>query len=222
MGSMNETRLTVALCARHALRDQCLARFLELSGVDVQIMPAEQVTNGGELTVPDLSVDIAVIDTAEHGCGEPDITAIFARLSRTLPGIPIVVVSDREGRAAVLEALRLGARAYVPSNLDPDILFQTLQFVHKGGSFIPLDVLRDVLTQRGAARRATVESHGLTEGELRVLELLRRGQPNKVIARALDIEEGTVKVHVRRILKKLHAANRTEAALVAQQMVHAS
>lgn len=198
-----------------------MARFLELSDLDVQIMPIERVTSGGESAERDSAIDIAVIDTAEHGCSEPQIKAIFTRLSNLLPGVPIVVVSDRVGRAAVLEALRLGARAYVPSSLEPDILFQTLRFVHKGGSFIPLDVLNDVLGQRAPAHRAALEvagSHGLTDGELRVLELLRRGQPNKVIARALDIEEGTVKVHVRRILRKLNAANRTEAALLAQEM----
>jgi DNA-binding NarL/FixJ family response regulator len=59
---------------------------------------------------------------------------------------------------------------------------------------------------------------GLTPSEQRVLELLKKGQPNKVIARELDIEETTVKVHVRRIMRKLNAANRTQAALVAQQM----
>lgn len=62
---------------------------------------------------------------------------------------------------------------------------------------------------------------GLTPSEQRVLELLRQGKPNKVIARELDIEETTVKVHVRRIMKKLHAANRTQAALVAQEMAGA-
>jgi DNA-binding NarL/FixJ family response regulator len=171
---------------------------------------------------PELQVDVAVIDTAEHGCSEPDIKAVFTRLSKMLPTVPIVVVSDRDGRTAVFEALRLGARAYVPSSLDPEILFETLRFVHKGGTFIPLDVLINVSGQRGTAGRAMAEgagSLGLTDAELRVLELLREGQPNKLIARALDIEEGTVKVHVRRILKKLNAANRTEAALVAQRLV---
>jgi DNA-binding NarL/FixJ family response regulator len=63
---------------------------------------------------------------------------------------------------------------------------------------------------------------GLTPSEQRVLELLREGKPNKVIARELEIEETTVKVHVRRIMKKLHAANRTQAALVGQQIAGAN
>ena len=74
--------------------------------------------------------------------------------------------------------------------------------------------------QQAAEPRRT-EMRGLTPSEQRVLELLKEGKPNKVIARELDIEETTVKVHVRRIMKKLNAANRTQAALVAQQMAEA-
>lgn len=225
MSAIHDTPISVGLFARRILRGQCLARFLELSGLEVGIAPIENNASGVKPAVPESGIDVAVIDTAEHACSEPEIKALFTRLAKMLPGIPVVVVSDRDGRAAVFEALRLGARAYVPSSLDPEILVETLRFVHKGGSFIPLDVLVSLPGQRGAAQHATVEgsgSLGLTNGELRVLELLRRGQPNKVIARALEIEESTVKVHVRRILKKLDAANRTEAALVAQQMLHAS
>jgi DNA-binding NarL/FixJ family response regulator len=220
MSDIEDSRITIGLFERRTLRGQCLARVLGSSGHEVHLIPIERMTSGP--AGPELQVDVAVIDTAEHGCSEPDIKAVFTRLSKMLPTVPIVVVSDRDGRTAVFEALRLGARAYVPSSLDPEILFETLRFVHKGGTFIPLDVLINVSGQRGTAGRAMAEgagSLGLTDAELRVLELLREGQPNKLIARALDIEEGTVKVHVRRILKKLNAANRTEAALVAQRLV---
>jgi DNA-binding NarL/FixJ family response regulator len=171
------------------------------------------------------AIDIAIIDTGEQVCSDASIETIFTWLAKEFPSVPIVVVSDRDDGAAVFEALRLGARAYVPSSLDPDILLETLRFVHKGGTFIPLDALISVCEYRNIAQVAevsAVETHGLTGAELRVLELLKRGQPNKVIARALEIEEGTVKVHVRRIMKKLHATNRTQAALLAQQLVGAS
>ena len=65
-----------------------------------------------------------------------------------------------------------------------------------------------------------MDTLGVTERELRVLELLQTGQSNKAIARALAIEECTVKAHVHRILRKLRANNRTQAALLARQMVN--
>jgi len=92
--------------------------------------------------------------------------------------------------------------------------------VQRGGTFVPLEVLTDprVHPQRQDPDSKRMETRSLTPSEQRVLDLLREGRPNKVIARELKIEETTVKVHVGRILKKLNAANRTQAALVAQDM----
>lgn len=225
MGAVEGTSITVGLCARRSLRGQCLARFLELSGVAIRHVAAEDFGQGDGRVGPDAGIDVAIVDTGEWTCSDDGVKAVFTGLAETLPRVPIVVVSDREDSAAVFEALLLGARAYVPSSLDPEILLETLRFVHKGGTFIPLDVLINLIGQRRAGQVAEVkptDAHGLTEGELRVLELLKRGEPNKVIARTLEIEEGTVKVHVRRILKKLHAANRTQAALAAQQLAGAA
>ena len=225
MSAVEKMHITVGLLARRTMRGQCLARFLELSGLGIRIVAME---NGSSVASPvqlEGAIDIAIIDTGEHACSDAGIETIFTWLAKELPSVPIVVVSDRDDEAAVVEALRLGVRAYVPSSLDPGILLETLRFVHKGGTFIPFDVLIGVCGYRRAAQApeiSPVETHGLTGGELRVLELLKRGQSNKVIARALAIEEGTVKVHVRRIMKKLHATNRTQAALFAQQLVGAS
>lgn len=217
-----ETHLTVALLAGRTLRGQCLARFLELSGLGIRIVAPDGVRD--DLLGSEDVVDLAIIDTGEHSCRDPDIRTSFACLREALPGVPVVVVSDREDRSAVIDALNLGARAYFPSSLDPDNLIETLRYVQKGGTFIPLSAVVNATVQpkrpQGTGGRRT-ERRSLTPSEQRVLELLKKGQPNKVIARELDIEETTVKVHVRRIMKKLNAANRTQAALVAQQMTGA-
>jgi DNA-binding NarL/FixJ family response regulator len=175
------------------------------------------------LLSPGTAIDLVVIDTGDHTCSDRSIAASLACLRDVLPGVPVVVVSDREDRSAVLDALRHSVRAYFPSSLDPEILLETLRFVQRGGTFIPLDVLMHagVHRKRQDADTKRTEMRDLTPSEQRVLELLREGKPNKVIARELEIEETTVKVHVRRIMKKLHAANRTQAALVAQQMADA-
>ena len=209
----------VILISSRTLREQCLARFLEQGGFGIQIIAQE--TLRGSLICQNGSVDLAIIDTGEHSCRDPDFRTNFACLRDSLPNVPIVVISDREDWSAVVDALDLGARAYFPSSLDPDILIETLRFVQKGGTFIPLEVLvhapaRRKRPQDAEGRRTKLP--GLTPTEQRVLDLLKTGQPNKVIARELDIQEATVKVHVRRIMKKLNAANRTQAALAAQQI----
>ena len=221
-GGVANTKIAVALIAGRTLREQCLASFLELSGFNIRTVALESIQES--VGAPNRAVDLVVIDTGEHTCRDHGIRASFACLRDALPGVPIVVVSDREDWSAVFDALNLGARAYFPSSLDPEILIETLRFVQKGGTFIPLNALINGPLHRKPAegtdgRRA--EMRGLTPSEQRVLELLKKGQSNKLIARELDIEETTVKVHVRRIMKKLNAANRTQAALVAQQMTGA-
>jgi DNA-binding NarL/FixJ family response regulator len=219
---IEDTQIKVALVAGRTLREQCLARFLERSGLGIRTVALENIRES--LLDPNRAVDLAVIDIGEHTCRDPGIRTSLAWLRDALPGVPIVVVSDREDWSAVFDALDLGARAYFPSSLGPEILIETLRFVQKGGTFIPLNALINAPLHRkrpqGVEGRRT-EMRGLTPSEQRVLELLKKGQPNKVIARELEIEETTVKVHVRRIMKKLNAANRTQAALVAQQMTGA-
>ncbi|MGH6897712.1 MAG: LuxR C-terminal-related transcriptional regulator [Geminicoccaceae bacterium] len=218
--SGEETQTTVALVGGRRFRERCLARFLEMNGLRVKIALVESLRES--IVGQEGAIDLFVIDTGEHSCSDPEIRRIFTCVGDVLPGVPIVVMSDREDLSAVYDALNLAARAYCPSSLDPDILIETLRIVRKGGTFIPLDMLlinapvHRKQPQGTEARRT--EMHGLTRREQRVLELLKKGQPNKVIARELGIEETTVKVHVRRILRKLNAANRTQAALVAQQM----
>jgi DNA-binding NarL/FixJ family response regulator len=93
----------------------------------------------------------------------------------------------------------------------------------RGGSFVPVRALVHALTgardgdRDGGAGTATSQAAGLTPREVDVLNLLREGKPNKIIAAQLDLKETTVKIHVRHIMKKLKATNRTEAALMAER-----
>ena len=218
----DEPQITVALVGGRRFREQCLARFLEQSGVGIRICAVENLRE--DLRRPDSAIDLAILDTGEHTCRDPGIRMILACIDDALPSLPIVVVSDREGWSAALDARNGGARAYFPSTLDPSILLEALRLVQKGGTFIPFEVLSGVPAHRKRRQRDAVsrtEMHGLTPSEQGVLELLKTGQSNKVIARELDIEESTVKVHVRRIMRKLNAANRTQVALVAQRMADA-
>jgi DNA-binding NarL/FixJ family response regulator len=213
-----DSEITVALVGGRRFRELCLASLLEGSGLKIEICSVEDLRNNRH---PEIDADLAIIDTGEHTCSDPQIKAILERLRDVMPSVPIVVISDRENWSAVVDALEAGARAYFPSTLDPEILFETLRLVHKGGTFIPLELLSTVSVHRKRRQRAAdvqPEMHGLTPGEQRVLQLLKTGQSNKGIARELNIEEGTVKVHVRRIMRKLNAANRTQAAVFAQQM----
>lgn len=121
---IKETQLRITLIAGRTLRAQCLARFLELSGLGIRIVALESIRDS--LLGQAGDVDLAIIDSGERTCRDPDIGTSFKCLRDALPSVPIVVVSDREDWSTVIETLNLGARAYFPSSLDPDILIETL------------------------------------------------------------------------------------------------
>ena len=138
-----------------------------------------------------------------------------------LPEAQVVVFSDRDDVEDVNEALTCGMRGYIPTSVEAEVAFAALRLIDAGGIYIPAHERRPATGKPEIAvaseRRLPVDLD-LTSRELSVLDLLREGTPNKLIAAGLNMEESTVKVHVRNILKKLHAANRTHAASVANRL----
>jgi DNA-binding NarL/FixJ family response regulator len=145
-----------------------------------------------------------------------------------LPEARVIVLSDRDDVQNINEALTCGVRGYIPTSVEAEVAIAALRLIKAGGTYIPAHERRSATGKpdigvEGDRRGLPVELD-LTPRELSVLDLLREGKPNKLIAAGLNMEESTVKVHVRNILKKLRAANRTEAASVANRLLgaHAS
>jgi DNA-binding NarL/FixJ family response regulator len=145
----------------------------------------------------------------------------FVRLR--LPEAQVVVLSDRDDVEDVNEALTYGVRGYIPTSVEAEVAFAALRLIDAGGTYIPVHGRRSATAKPRigveSERRELPVELDLTPRELSVLDLLREGKPNKLIATGLNMEESTVKVHVRNILKKLHAANRTHAASVANRLL---
>jgi DNA-binding NarL/FixJ family response regulator len=130
---------------------------------------------------------------------------------------PCAVFSDAAYTDEVVAAAEIGLRAYLPGAMPLDIVKDALAFVMIGGTFFPPEAFLSRNTSLAAERTRRFKSAALSEltaRQIQVLEHLRCGQSNKLIARNLRIEEATVKVHVRHIMRKLGASNRTEAALL--------
>lgn len=122
---------------------------------------------------------------------------------------PFAVLADSEDPDEVLAAFELGARAYIPTSITLEVMIEAIKLVVAGGTYFPPCVLSVCANSVEAKHLA----HALTPREMAVLEAVRHGLPNKVIAQELGISESTIKVHVHRVLKKLNVQNRTQAAL---------
>jgi DNA-binding NarL/FixJ family response regulator len=171
------------------------------------------------------------------GIGRPNLVVVYIRsevLTNTwvqsalellrvrLPETWAVVLSDKDNIDDVNQALRHGARGYIPTSVKCEIAFAALRLISAGGTFVPTGALRSTAAnpddQPEGGRQRRSGRLDLTSRERLVIDLLRQGKPNKLIARELDMQESTVKVHVRNILRKLNAANRTHAAFVANRL----
>jgi DNA-binding NarL/FixJ family response regulator len=139
-----------------------------------------------------------------------------------LAGTPVALLSDRDDVENVLEALTCGVRGFISTSLEAELAIAAFRLIGAGGTFIPTDALRAATAKTGTGsdyeRPSLPEELELTLRELSVIDLMCEGKPNKVIAGKLDLQESTVKVHVRNILRKLNAANRTQAAFVANRL----
>lgn len=133
------------------------------------------------------------------------------RLRQAFPKAPVIVVSDFARSDLVCEAFRCGASGFIPTTTSVSIFAQAIRTVLAGGEYVPASVL-EAGGALGAAGLAASRQMGrkFTPRQEQVLGLLREGLPNKVIAYRLDMRESTVKVHLRQIMRKMNATNRTQ------------
>ncbi|GJD48581.1 Transcriptional regulatory protein DegU [Methylobacterium crusticola] len=132
-----------------------------------------------------------------------------ALLSRIGPGANVVLLCDSEDPGEIIERLNEGARGYIPTNVSLKVAIEAMRLVRAGGVFVPASCL---LQRRGPAdETASADPRSqFTPRQTAVLERLQKGKANKVIAFELNMQESTVKVHVRNLIKKLGVTNRTE------------
>ncbi|NJL50347.1 MAG: response regulator transcription factor [Blastochloris sp.] len=135
---------------------------------------------------------------------------------------PLVIVTDCEDADQVLSALRASARGFVPTNTEAEAALRAFSFILTGGTYYPPTALLHAARERSGTLVGGTISHAshdadcgssLTHRQSEVLALIREGKSNKMIGRQLSMCESTVKVHVRQIMRKLGASNRTQAAL---------
>ncbi len=210
-----ETAPLIALVDRRELTRHGLERWLEEGWPGHQVVAVPRVADLGERARRGLRFAVVGVPAGHVLC--PDTLAGIGQLRRSLGSRPVIVLAEGENPAEVAGALRAGARGYLPTTLDRAVAAEAIRFVLAGGTFVPAGVIAEGTMGTGTA--GTVPQ--LSPRELEVAGRLREGKPNKVIARELSISESTVKVFVRRILAKLGAANRTEAAFLAERCLGA-
>jgi DNA-binding NarL/FixJ family response regulator len=208
---------TVIVADDHPLMRSALAQTL------TRIAPGSRTTEAGSLDEALAAVSAAcesgaaphliLLDLRMPGMnGFAGLKALRARH----PALPVVVVSASEDPATMRAAVDCGAAAFLPKSATPATFAEAIEEVLAGNVWLPPEAL-EAAGAPGAAELAARAAQ-LTQAQMRVLDLVARGQLNKQIAYALDISEATVKAHVSAILRKLEVTTRTQAAMLARRL----
>lgn len=206
--------MRVLIIDDHALFRVGLQGLLEQRGIEVIDAVAEG--SKGLQLIEELNPDIVLLDLRM-----PDMSGleVLLQAKKQKIEIPIVMLTTSNEEQDLVEALRNGAQGYLLKDMEPDELVSALRDIEKGKSVVAHG-LTDVLAKMVQGEPIEVEKKEtpfseLTPRELEILCLLADGQSNKVIARNLGISDGTVKLHVKAILRKLEVHSRVEAAVIA-------
>lgn len=136
----------------------------------------------------------------------------LTRMIEKVDGVPVALMSGIAPKSIAQDALDAGAKGFIPKTMPAKSLINAARFMAAGEVFAPVSFM----TAEDSAEDNPL-AKGLSERELEVLEGVCRGLANKEIARELDLQEVTIKLHMKTLCRKLEARNRTHAAMIAKE-----
>ncbi|MDE3208205.1 MAG: two-component system response regulator NarL [Pseudomonadota bacterium] len=201
----------------HPLFRKGVAQLIDMDDSLTLIGEAASGREGIELA-RNLNPDLVLLDLNLKDMSGID-TLKNIKVSGTDALVIMLTVSDNE--EDILMALRAGADGYLLKDMEPDELRSKLATVAQGGIILSPSLRKSLIRALNEEPRPkAIDESNFTEREKEILKLLAAGRCNKIISRELGITEGTVKVHVKHILKKLNLRSRLEAAVWMLERMH--
>ncbi len=208
---MNGNTTTLIVIDDHPLFRKGVADLIDMEATLAMVGEAASGEEGLEL-IAERHPDLILLDLNMKGMD--GLETLKQIKERELDGrVIMLTVSDSE--EDVVAALRAGADGYLLKDMEPE---DTLDYLRQaaGGKLVISERLTELLAhalRSEGSHPSDAKQAGLTEREEQILRLIAQGLSNKMIARKLDITEGTVKVHVKHLLKKLNLRSRVEAVV---------
>ncbi|MCL4409636.1 MAG: two-component system response regulator NarL [Gammaproteobacteria bacterium] len=201
---------SVMLVDDHPLLLKGLKQLLEFES-DIEVVA--EANNGPDAIklAEELDPDLIVLDLNMHGM---DGLETLKGMRKVISACRCSLLTVSDADEDVVEAISSGADGYLLKDMDPEKLLEQLRRALDGKMVLSEAVTEILATAiRKPAPRQQADLNNLTNREYEILSLIAKGMSNKVIARELDISDGTVKVHVKHLLKKLGLRSRVEAAV---------
>jgi len=209
--------MRVLLIDDHALVRKGIEELLQSRGV--QVVAAVGSGEEGVRRARELPADLILLDVKMPGMNGIET---LKQLRASGIGTPVVMLTMSREDADLSAALRGGAQGYLLKDIEPEDLVPALEAALEGSNVVARELVgslarlvRDDTGPQKEARPRQAPFAELTPRELEILGCIADGSSNKMIARELDITDGTVKLHVKAILRKLGLRSRVEAAVSA-------
>ena len=205
--------MKVLLIDDHTLFRLGLKGLLERSSIEV--VGAASTGQEGLQKARELSPDVILLDMRMP---DMDGLQVLGRLREQGVTVPITILTTSEEERDLVECLRAGAQGYLLKDMDPEELVGALHRIVNGESVVApqlANTLARALQSKTGNQTPKTPLSDLTPREREIIGHLAEGQSNKAIARDLGISDGTVKLHVKAILRKLNVRSRVEAAVIA-------
>lgn len=137
------------------------------------------------------------------------------------PELAVLILTVSEDGSDLTDCMRIGARGYLLKNINSDFLLNSIRKAVEGDSVLSPEMTTKLITQLRAPTIQDIDTlyETLTPREKETLAWLTKGVSNKEIARALDLTESTIKVHVQNVLRKLNLHSRVQAAVYAIEKI---
>ena len=213
--------MDIILADDHKLVRDGLTPFLEELDENVNVIEAAGFEHAMKAAKEARDLQLIILDLGMPGMNG---LAGVRQMMESYPNVPVVILSGTHDQTAILKAFNLGIAGFIPKSAGSNVMMSALQLVMAGERYIPSQILvgaaiQDADHPQAATTPATPSTRSinaarfdkLSKREQHVLELLAGGMTNKEIARSIDLQEATIKIHVKNIYRKMGVNNRVQA-----------
>lgn len=212
-------RTLVVVIDNRQLARECFTKSLLAHNPDVSVSSFATTDEWRKASSRLGEQSIILLNVGTRRITEVGVASEISRIVNEAQPTPVVVISDSEELPQIVKALECGAKGFIPTTVSISVAAEAIELALAGGIFVPASSVMAMRTVINSGPVADRPMAGLfTARQIAVVEALRRGKANKIIAYELNLRESTVKVHIRNIMKKLKATNRTEVAFKIRDM----
>jgi len=213
--------MDIILADDHKLVRDGLTPFLEELDDNANVIEAAGFEHAMKAAEKAHNLKLIILDLGMPGMNG---LAGVRQMMESYPNVPVVILSGTHDQTAILKAFNLGIAGFIPKSAGSDVMMSALQLVMAGERYIPSQILVGAAIQDAEQPQTNTAPitpstrsinaarfEKLSKREQHVLELLAGGMTNKEIARSIDLQEATIKIHVKNIYRKMGVNNRVQA-----------